>query len=583
MGFMSGFGKAFSQSFQAERDRSAQRSDDEFKLMYSDYVNRRDDVDKWKREDAKSVNLAKSLTQEYNWPAESWTYVRDQLASGGDETAVRKMMDENNFVVGPNAGQGTATKTAPTDGATPSSGSGPVDPRQTSSMTAPPNQDNDGHAGLLSSIFGTKSGKSSSDIRKSKTMDRIAQLAGVDPSQVSDTISGKTYNPEKVLGSSPTVGKLQPKDATLGGFKLNQLNTPGDAATFQVWARNSGNPHAIELADQLVTAQQSVEQWKARQKAIAEGLATEPTYAKVPTPNGPKMISIIPNPQGEGYIDEATHQPVPPEAQLASPGESKAWDGILKDAANDDNYKKYMSDMQNYVVTKTTGDKMLKIATENPDALTKGGWLAQMAETYKQDYIGITDILKGDENGNITNGAIAEVDDIASKLESDLSSGLGDRVERTSAAYALLEAQKARYVYQWLASQGQSGKSVAVAEFDNAMARLDMNMKPDKLAAYLSSNLTDMGTSLHAAEQGINKFGRAGAFMRQHNINPDDPVAKKMFQVAPSLEEYTGAQEGGDQKPVDTGPQAGTEKSYQGKTYVFQGGDYRKKENWKAK
>ena len=62
-GFMSGFGRAFSESYENAADRRAKRDDDNFQIAFTSYLKRKDERDRYVREDGKMAKQAANLAQ----------------------------------------------------------------------------------------------------------------------------------------------------------------------------------------------------------------------------------------------------------------------------------------------------------------------------------------------------------------------------------------------------------------------------------------------------------------------------------------------------------------------------------------
>lgn len=114
-GFMSGFGQAFTNSFNKASDQRAQKEDDQFKLMYSDYISRRDKTEAEDKANAQYVKKAKMFAANYAGNENAWGAVYEMVSSGLDDSQIIKRLEEYDLEVAPN--------TVPTN-----DGSGVADP-----------------------------------------------------------------------------------------------------------------------------------------------------------------------------------------------------------------------------------------------------------------------------------------------------------------------------------------------------------------------------------------------------------------------------------------------------------------------
>src|SRR5687768_4452136 len=99
-GFMAGFGKAFSSSFEAARERSARKEDDLFKMQFEAFQKKKAKRDETILEDQKNVRMAKSLVEQYGQDPRSWSKIHEWLRSGQDESSIRKMLESGRLEVG---------------------------------------------------------------------------------------------------------------------------------------------------------------------------------------------------------------------------------------------------------------------------------------------------------------------------------------------------------------------------------------------------------------------------------------------------------------------------------------------------
>jgi hypothetical protein len=127
MGFMAGFGPAFSEGLKKNQELREQRKDDTFKMVFADYEKNADARREEKKKDAQNVRKAKSLSESNN-PA-AWPKVYQWVSDGLSDEEIEKRL------------QGTFNVSATPSGATPrpaAAGSSAANPAATDSPKPAP-------------------------------------------------------------------------------------------------------------------------------------------------------------------------------------------------------------------------------------------------------------------------------------------------------------------------------------------------------------------------------------------------------------------------------------------------------------
>lgn len=144
MSFAAGFGESFSKTFGNTIARNAQEREDQFKMIYDEYLHRRQMYDEQRISDTKLANQAKALVQTYGGtvPPEAWTQVYNWKVAGLSDEQIADNLHRGKFNV---SNPGSSTTPVPPDSGT----------QTPSAVTATPS--NDGSGGDNSMTPGTPS------------------------------------------------------------------------------------------------------------------------------------------------------------------------------------------------------------------------------------------------------------------------------------------------------------------------------------------------------------------------------------------------------------------------------------------
>jgi len=114
MSFAAGFGESFSKTFGDTIARNAQEREDQFKMIYDEYLHRRQMYDEQRISDTKMANKAKAIVQQYGGtvPPEAWTQVYNWLQAGASDEAIADNLHRGKFNV---SNPGSSTTPVPPD------------------------------------------------------------------------------------------------------------------------------------------------------------------------------------------------------------------------------------------------------------------------------------------------------------------------------------------------------------------------------------------------------------------------------------------------------------------------------------
>lgn len=144
MSFAAGFGESFSKTFGDTISRNATEREDQFKMIYEEYLHRRQMFDEQKIADTKMANKAKAIVQSYGGtvPPEAWTQVYNWLQAGTPDDQIADNLHRGKFDVSGDTSKSGTTPVPPDSGT-----------KTPSAITAAPS--NDGSTGDNSMTPGT--------------------------------------------------------------------------------------------------------------------------------------------------------------------------------------------------------------------------------------------------------------------------------------------------------------------------------------------------------------------------------------------------------------------------------------------
>jgi hypothetical protein len=107
MSFAEGFGESFAQSFNAAQAQQAQMREDQFKMSYQLFMDKRQQLIQQKAQDVKDANDSQALIQSVGGaiPPEAWPQVYAWKKAGLDDATIRDNLVRGNFTIDKNVYQ----------------------------------------------------------------------------------------------------------------------------------------------------------------------------------------------------------------------------------------------------------------------------------------------------------------------------------------------------------------------------------------------------------------------------------------------------------------------------------------------
>lgn len=437
-GFMSGFGRAFSESYENAADRRAKRDDDNFQIAFTSYLKRKDERDRYVREDGKMAKQAANLAQLAGIDdplAVSAAY--DMLRNGMSDTVILKEFSK------PGA-KFSATETTPrskaagteTQNQMVASGLSPA-PSGTQTPEAPteePTQERD----FLSELFGRKGPKARMEEEKRKANSRISQVTGDTPEDISAVDS---FDP-----SEPTVS--MPKATFTPGQDAVEDVSWQDAIRLRDTATD---PVQKKLYDDIVKSHEAKS--KAEEAIKADPLGTGMVFI-APDPETGKLGPVGGTKQPDGSIVDFNGNPIQ-GARLQSQ-EEKRMDLELEKMAPD--AMKARAQTANTVSLYKEGGELIDIASANPTVLTTVGDVTQWVEGMSAEAKAAYSIIQhgGDINSPEAKKAFDKLDVTLSKYG----------VDQIAANKSLFDSKLLAMAYRVAAAEGQKSRDVSNKDFD---------------------------------------------------------------------------------------------------------------------
>ncbi len=512
-GFMSGFGSAFSRSFENARERSANRADDMFKMKYADLISRRDIREKEKKADAAYVAKAKEAVKMYGLPDELWGEAYNKYRTGFDDKAVEEWATTNEFTVGETAAgvtDGSGAASADQD-MTQAADSAVASQMKESGMEAPAPG-----GGLFGDIkAGSKSGAGLQlggfdygASQEEKMMGQLGEASNMSPEQVKNTLESApepTVVPDVSFTTKPKGKPIDFSDATSTNTAMNILQR----------AEETGNPELIRQAQEHVDAQLSIDALEAQAKADAEGLGYRPELGAYKT--GPNQWSLLrPGKEKGTWVDAKTNQPVTPE-KVFSKNEMDLLGKIGQDNAKP--RQEYNEKSTKFISSVREIKNMEATVNSDPRVLGAAGWAAKKGTELARNASGLISLVtQKAKSGELpTVGEVGTLDKQAQQLQAELDSmgvpkSKTEEIMHLATKRTLLEIQAVKFAYANAASLGQQGAGVAAKEFDRFYEKALVN---DPVAwkkgmqDYIvneHATLKQIGTQINTSSTGMDEF-----------------------------------------------------------------------------
>lgn len=550
-GFMSGFGSAFADSFNATRKREADRKDDMFQLQYRDLISKRDARTKVDQENAKNVKAAKAMVKLSGQPDEAWTEVYNLKSAGVSDAEIMKQLEANQAVISPNTTASTDT-------------SGPADPRDDLTTAANNSVDSQMKASGMEppksgGIFGRIADAIGIDRNQDPNRaadgpetspydqtDRVAEASGMTPEEVRNTqnadVSGTpipglddnkiTWTPKASSGTAPDLGRINSEEEAQGAID---------------WYASRGMEKEAELARTMLDNQMKITESKIRADAIAKGTMPDITGGAIKNEDGTWTNVRKTNVNGDTiWTDGLGNQVDAGKVDQDTPAMMRDIDEMTK--ALDKPTQEYYTAANTLKTTAKAGTGLINIVEQYPEAVGLTNNLVQVFDKYKRGAQNIMSILNptvDPETGLmvVSSSAFAKADSMEKDLENQLSGPLG-RAKKVAIAAALVDIKTTKLAYAAAAQQGQTGKGVNQQEFEKFYSNIQAGGNPDAMRLGIAEILDEQRDNLSSLSNDLNKnsiymrkfqqvYGRPSPF--QPVEGPDellknDPELQKTFE-----------------------------------------------------
>lgn len=517
-GFMAGFGSAFSQSFNQQRQRSHEKEQDAFKMQYTDYISRRESIEKRKREEKMQINKAKKFAEMYSNNPEAWPSIHEMIVNDIDDNAIIKHLQENEAVIEPAKASDNSGPADPRQDLT-TQANGAVDAQMQESGMQPP-ADKGIFGNMQSPLKGVFGDRPNTNER---VTNRVAEAAGVSSDEVRNTLNPQEET-SPIPGSNLQV-KWKPKTGASDLYKANNLN---EALVSLAQAKDSGDENAIRIAQNVVDANMAADTIKAKNEAVAKGEDYTPHMAAVKE-NGKFIGYATPGREPGTWVD-SEGRPVGGEVVPFDKTIVEDLDDITKDTAKES--VEYRQAVSKFTANARNVMDMATILKANPGVMGAGGYVAKETDQFMRNIKSTVDLFKQKGSAEKLNeGDMSTLAKYEEQVEQEMqNSPIGDNFRKMALARSLLEMKAIRMAYAQAATVGQTGQGVAAREFDRFY---EMMMNPNEGAWKQEANsfLQNGLANLKNQERSLNEFDpRVSTFEKKHGF--PSPI-----KPAPSLEE----------------------------------------------
>lgn len=582
MGFMSGFGPAFARSFELARERSHEKEQDLFRMKFADYTAKRDEYTKTKAAVAKRVRLAKSYAESKD--PQIWPKIYEWLDAGMDEDTIQERL-EGHFSVengqpsvpaGPDQAAAAnpagadmnqqATSAIDTqmeeagmgaDPMAPTAQEAPVeegvDPMAPVDPTAAPAEDNSLNLG------GFDRGNTASRVDA-----QMSEVTGLSIAEINKIISSDPES-EALMGMPGKKITWTPGPGKDPAWEVNSIE---EAVTNLRRAEASGDKTQIMNAQSVLDGQMAAISIEAAALARAKGEEYIPRHA-----------AIIENGEFKGFAmnrGKSSAEPVwwdplsdrtlrPDDVMPVSREAVEAEADIAK--ATYEETQAYTQSAQNLANYTLDAARLIKLTTENPNAVNKIGTAAQYLDAGIRNIKGTIDLLSNEAAGSddgtkeakFTWEGMQALSKNVEFLQEQARTFKGNAIAKTALDAYVADAIATRMAYAYGLSQGQAGRSVAITEFNNF--KVNVLAGGDPAAIRESAAIFVMGQyeKLSQQEQFVNE---AGTYARQYESRFGHPMTFKPAaplrtllgvnpRVLPLIDEFMWAKKEVDDRAVE--------------------------------
>jgi hypothetical protein len=503
-GFMSGFGPAFSRSFEGARDRAASERQDTFRLVYSDLISKREKRDAEVKEDRKAVAKAKALASSVpGVPEEAWTKAYEWVKSDLSDAQIMENLQTGSFEVGatpPAADQAAAPDAVSSQmeasGIAPAASPTP----EVTPASAPRGEVDTGNP--ITAFLRKKSGKQG-DFRREQAIEKIARETGASVDDVRAELDGSAPVGTDVNSSSVkyTPGALSQNPDKFDTIEKASIEA-AQAATAYESNPTPQNKARLDKAEQRMQAIISAKDIEAALKAKHDGKGS--ALHKIMGPSGYELhAEVYEDEQGKFSIHggKKTYLGDDQEAIPVSEQELKLLEEInsdLKVPRQELASKKASVEAAIQTVDrmkKTVDDSQGKVLADLPSSFVS--WLDRFT---KGTDVGL-ELANDAVNGSNTAAERMASDEPISQAEIDQKLGelrglneslMSQNMNDLSVQKGLYETQKAIFTYQLASAMGQDGKSLAEPERKLFTQLASVGTDPEKFQVAMAGILNNM-------------------------------------------------------------------------------------------
>lgn len=482
MSFMAGFAEGFVPSFQAGIARKEKRKDDQFKLMYSEFIDRRDKKKKWETQDRKNVQKAKALTEGTGLPEGAWMKAYEWIQAGLSDEVVQERLQKGTFTPS-EMPAGEVSKSRPVDQTVQMMGqeapqapspTTPTQPTQSTGEKVSAKTSRRGPKGLfenLGNLGGILDVTTQEDINQD-ALERIAAGTGLSVEEVQQVY--KTMPEPMDTSGAPSFIPEQPDIPSL------------EQALFNL--ENARTPQELEQAQEQIDASEAAfifkEEFKADAKARAEGLGINQKQVKYLDPETGKvrMTQVVPGENPGKWVHWRTGEPIPNPAPITEAEEEEL--SKLYDMAEGKEAQDYRSKSNALLNTYRIGGQMGELVQQTPEltapwasGLVQAGHRIIAEAKTAQKLLGGSDpqeILSkalsdsdGDGNGGIiTHEEAARLREYKQALQEgdldeEIRSIMGDNAYQVAVNKTLFDTNAALMAYELAVTAGQEGRALS--------------------------------------------------------------------------------------------------------------------------
>lgn len=292
--FMEGFGNAFASSFNAGMARNEERRNDTFKLMYSDYLERKKETATKKREVEQNIKFSKTLASDYGLPQEAWQKIYEWKDAGLDDKQIFSNIEQGVWGTAQKTDNAQAvdqaatvdprqqvqvaqtTQPSPMDNQMSASGMAPAPKAAQAPTTVPtPQQAQQGgnpinnlptmKKGLLGAASGIFGKNATAERDRERGFQRIGQITGQSREQIDQTLSGEGVPQVPQYGGTY---KRAPSSGNGDIDSVSKINAEISEAQ-SILDRNPGDKNAQERLKRATNARDNWYAFK-REEALAQ-------------------------------------------------------------------------------------------------------------------------------------------------------------------------------------------------------------------------------------------------------------------------------------------------------------------------